>query len=165
MSRRNYILLIAAAVVLALSVGDALGGFVMIGAHNGPRHSVTGSIRIGGPIGPVPGLSLPGFWHHGPAIVRGPHGGRFVPIVPVPPVAVVRPPVVPKIVVPRPVLPKAVFRPAPVPHGKVHVWITNSHGSRRCVTLRRSGRGYVGPRGEWYHGMPTHKQLRAGYDF
>jgi hypothetical protein len=47
----------------------------------------------------------------------------------------------------------------------VTVWITNSNGSQTSVNLRRSGPGFVGPRGEWYPGMPTEEQLRMVYGF
>lgn len=47
----------------------------------------------------------------------------------------------------------------------VKVWITNSNGSQTSVNLRRSGPGFVGPRDEWYPGMPTEEQLRMVYGF
>lgn len=44
------------------------------------------------------------------------------------------------------------------------VWILNSNGSRTPVELRRADGGmYVGPRGEYYLGMPTEAQLRQVY--
>ena len=47
----------------------------------------------------------------------------------------------------------------------VTVWITNSNGSQTSVSLRKSGPGFIGPRGEWYHNMPTNEQLRMVYGF
>lgn len=44
------------------------------------------------------------------------------------------------------------------------VWIVNSNGSRTPVELRRADGGmYVGPRGEYYMGLPTNEQLRPLY--
>ena len=47
----------------------------------------------------------------------------------------------------------------------VTVWITNSNGSQTSVRLRKSGPGYIGPQGEWYHRMPGNEQLRVVYGF
>ncbi len=47
----------------------------------------------------------------------------------------------------------------------ITVWITNSNGSLTSVSLRKSGPGFIGPRGEWYHNMPTKEQLRMVYGF
>lgn len=44
------------------------------------------------------------------------------------------------------------------------VWIQNSNGSRTPVQLRRADGGmFVGPRGEYYLGLPTNEQLRQIY--
>jgi hypothetical protein len=41
------------------------------------------------------------------------------------------------------------------------IWITNSNGSRTPVTLRQSPSGmWIGPRGEYYIGLPTPEQLK-----
>ncbi len=78
-----------------------------------------------------------------------------------PPVVVVRPPVV------VPPTPPVVVEPGPpiIQNSTVMVWITNSNGSRTSVQLTRQGRGYVGPRGEYYDQMPTNEQLRVVYGF
>jgi hypothetical protein len=70
-----------------------------------------------------------------------------------PPVVVVRPPVV--------------VEPAPpiIQNSTVTVWITNSNGSQTSVPLTRQGRGYLGPRGEYYDQMPTNEQLLVVYGF
>jgi len=47
----------------------------------------------------------------------------------------------------------------------VTVWITNSNGSTTPVKLRRSGPGYIGPRGEHYAQMPTSEDLAKVYGF
>lgn len=47
----------------------------------------------------------------------------------------------------------------------VTVWITNSNGSTTPVKLRRSGPGYIGPRGEHYPQMPTPDDLAKVYGF
>ncbi len=61
--------------------------------------------------------------------------------------------------------PSVVAPPAVVENGPVAVWITNSNGSRTSVTLRKQGCWYIGPRGEYYTGMPTNEQLRVVYGF
>ncbi|MCL5278775.1 MAG: hypothetical protein M1376_02580 [Planctomycetes bacterium] len=78
-----------------------------------------------------------------------------------PPVVVVRPPVI------VPPAPPVVIEPAPpvIPSSTVIVWITNSNGSQTSVQLTRQGRGYLGPRGEYYDQMPTNEQLRVVYGF
>lgn len=44
------------------------------------------------------------------------------------------------------------------------VWMENSNGSRTPVQLRRADGGmYVGPKGEYYLGLPTNEQLRQIY--
>lgn len=45
------------------------------------------------------------------------------------------------------------------------VWITNSNGSQISVKLRKSGPGYVGPKGEYYPTLPTQDQLVSVYGF
>jgi hypothetical protein len=45
------------------------------------------------------------------------------------------------------------------------IWITNSNGSQKPVTLTQSGPGYVGPRGEYYPSLPTPEQLKVVYGF
>ena len=47
----------------------------------------------------------------------------------------------------------------------VTVWITNSNGSTIPVKLRKSGPGYIGPRGEHYAQMPTPEDLAKVYGF
>ena len=47
----------------------------------------------------------------------------------------------------------------------VTVWITNSNGSTIPVKLRKSGPGYIGPRGEHYAQMPTSEDLAKVYGF
>jgi len=47
----------------------------------------------------------------------------------------------------------------------VTVWITNSNGSTTPVRLRRSGPGYIGPRGEHYSQLPSNEDLAKVYGF
>ena len=47
----------------------------------------------------------------------------------------------------------------------VTVNVTNSNGSIIQVALKKSGVGYVGPRGEYYANLPTEEQLRPVYGF
>lgn len=41
--------------------------------------------------------------------------------------------------------------------------VPNCNGSYTPIALRKFGRGYMGPQGEYYHGNPTVAQLRALY--
>ncbi len=46
----------------------------------------------------------------------------------------------------------------------VTVWIVNANGSRTPVLLRAADGGqFIGPRGEYYAGLPTEDQLRPVY--
>ena len=47
----------------------------------------------------------------------------------------------------------------------VTVWVKNSNGSQKAVSLRKSGPGYYGPRGEYYPSLPTGEALRVAYGF
>ncbi len=49
----------------------------------------------------------------------------------------------------------------------VTVWFRNSNGSRLAVELIRNkdGKGFIGPKGEWYDAMPSEEQLRKAYGF
>ena len=47
----------------------------------------------------------------------------------------------------------------------VTVWITNSNGSQQPLILTKTGRGYRGPRGEYYTIFPSNRQLRMAYGF
>jgi hypothetical protein len=61
----------------------------------------------------------------------------------------------------RYVRPQVVIRDTVV---KETVWVQNSNGSQTPVELRRSGNGqYIGPRGEYYMGLPSNDQLRQLY--
>ena len=43
-------------------------------------------------------------------------------------------------------------------------WVQNSNGSRTPVQLRRADGGmYIGPKGEYYTGLPANEQLRQIY--
>ena len=150
--------LAVAAVVLLLPIaglradthhtGAGLTGGVVIGSHGG--------------IGVWIGSSAPTPHRYGPphreVVVGNPWRHRFIHHGPPfrPPVVVVRPPVE------RPVM---VCPTPPVANTEVVVWITNSNGSRTSVRLTRRGCSYIGPRGEYYDGMPTNEQLRVVYGF
>jgi hypothetical protein len=47
----------------------------------------------------------------------------------------------------------------------VTVWVVNSNGSQTQVRLIRHGTGYIGPKREYYHTLPTNEQLRMVYGF
>ena len=103
--------------------------------------------------------------YHKPIAVVGPWRHRFVRLGPshYKTVVVPRPPVRYVAVAPAPVvMPTSAPR---VAASAMTVWITNSNGSRTSVRMTRSGSGYLGPRGEWYRGIPTNEQLRVVYGF
>ncbi len=113
--------------------------------------------------------------HEGPIIFTPPHRkfvitspliGGFIRIgPPIPEVVVVEEPRARHIVV-NLSLTKTVSKPQCVTEQtQVTVWITNSNGSQTPVTLKKSGPGYLGPRGEWYPNMPTEEQLKMVYGF
>ncbi len=45
----------------------------------------------------------------------------------------------------------------------VVVHVVNNNGSYTPVNLTRRGDEYIGPRGEYYHGLPTQEQLQPYY--
>ena len=166
MLRQRFIPAIVVGTVLSVSVVNAQGGTIVVHSAFRRAHSIAHPLRPGVCIRPVHSGSVHVSPHHRKVILTGPHRHRFVRIWPRRPhVSVVRHPRTRHIVVnPRPTV---VVRshPTPVDHTSVIVWITNSNGSRTSVKLRRSGPGFIGPRGEWYPSIPTNKQLRVVYGF
>ena len=162
MLRQKFILAIVVGTVLWSFVGDAQGGTIVVHSAFSRARSISHPIgrRVG--LGPVHSRSVHVSPHHRKVILTGRHRRRFVRIWPRRHnVVVARYPHVRHIVVnPRPAV---VVRshPTPVEHTSVIVWITNSNGSKTSVKLRRSGPGFIGPRGEWYQSIPTNKQLRV----
>ena len=78
----------------------------------------------------------------------------------------------PRVIVPRRHVhvrrPAPVYRPAVrqcVSPVTVTIWVTNSNGSQQPIVLTKTGRGYRGPRGEYYTIFPSNRQLRAAYGF
>lgn len=51
----------------------------------------------------------------------------------------------------------------PVVSDNINVWLTNQYGARIVVTLARTHDGFIGPKGELYHFMPTEDQLMMVY--
>ncbi|NLF86047.1 MAG: hypothetical protein GX571_08070 [Lentisphaerae bacterium] len=51
-----------------------------------------------------------------------------------------------------------------IPESTITIWVRNPNDSQTPVTLRRaSGDRYIGPRGEYYDGLPGNEQLRELY--
>jgi len=51
-----------------------------------------------------------------------------------------------------------------IPESTITIWVRNPNDSQTPVTLRRaSGDRYIGPRGEYYDGLPGNDQLRQLY--
>ncbi len=76
----------------------------------------------------------------------------------------------PRVLVPRRHVqvhrPATVYRPTPrhcVSPVTVTLWITNSNRSQQPIVLTKTGRGYRGPRGEYYTVFPSNRQLRGAY--
>lgn len=142
-------------VLLACS-GKALGGTFVLRLSTGRRHYISQP--------KVPGFRRTPF-RKKHTIIR-PHQRTFLKRQPRPhKVVVVSRPrthriavnLVPTVIVSKP--------PITVEPKTITVWITNSNGSQTSVRLRKSGPGFIGPRGEWYHNMPTNEQLRMVYGF
>lgn len=166
MLRQRYIPAIVVGAVLCLCAGEALGGTIVVRSAFGRAHLIAHPLRPGVCIRPIYNRIVHVGPHHRRVAVTSPHHSRFVRIWP--PCHKVAPtrhaPVRHVVVNPNPTV--VVASPARVVgHTRITVWITNSNGSRTAVQLRRSGPGYLGPRGEWYPNMPTNKQLRVIYGF
>jgi len=158
---RQRILLTVIVATLVLSLGSTVrAGSIVISSHPTARVILSRPGGLGHGIGPR-------IWHppyHKPVVVESwrerflrlgsPHYRTVV---------VHHPPVRHVPIAPAPV--RTVASPPVVAAGTITVWITNSNGSRTSVRMTRNGSGYLGPRGEWYAGIPTNEQLRVVYGF
>jgi hypothetical protein len=152
--------LVAGICVLSLVPGSRVDAAVVSGPSAGVVISSRGlDVWIGGPVITPPHPPVV----HRPAVVMRPWRERFIRIGPrcEERVLVHRP----EPVVVRQVPAVTIRPPVAVESDSITVWITNSNGSRTSVPLTRQGRWYVGPRGEYYDGMPTNEQLRTIYGF
>jgi len=142
-------------VLLACS-GKALGGTFSLRLSTARKNFIAESIG-------------PGFRHrpfHNKHIFIQPHQRTFLKRQPRPhKVAVVSRPLTRGIAVNLVPTVNITTREVAVEPATVTVWITNSNGSQTSVSLRKSGPGFIGPRGEWYPNMPTNEQLRMVYGF
>jgi hypothetical protein len=155
--QRLYLAAIGGIVALSLGAGAAAHAATLSGPSAGVVLTSHGGLGIwigGGPavLPPRPPVV------HREVVVTPPWRERFVRIRPY---AYREREKAETMVVPRPVL----APPGAVENGPVTVWITNSNGSRTVVTLRKQGGWYIGPRGEYYAGMPANEQLRVVYGF
>ena len=155
LSKKIILISIVGMVLLACS-GKALGGTFSFRLSIGSKRHIAEPIR--------PGFRRPSF--HKKHIFIRPHQRTFLKRRPHPrKVVVLRRPrthriavnLVPTVIVTKP--------PITVEPTTITVWITNSNGSQTSVSLRKSGPGFIGPRGEWYPNMPTNEQLRMVYGF
>ena len=155
LSKKIILTGIVGMVLLACS-GKALGGTFSFELSIGSRHHIAEPIR--------PRFGRRPFQKK--HILIAPHQRTFLKRRPQPhKVVVVHPPrrrhiavnLVPNVTITR--------REVVVEPATVTVWITNSNGSQTSVSLRKSGPGFIGPRGEWYPSMPTNEQLRVVYGF
>ncbi len=148
--KRQGLLLASLGGILVLSLvpgayarANTVSGGVVITPHEGV------GVWIGGSVYTPPRPR----YEHREVIIPRPWHRRFVRI---------DPPCPAPVIVARPVV---VAPPVVIANGPVEVWITNSNGSRTAVTLTRQGGYDIGPRGEYYAGMPTNEQLRLAYGF
>jgi hypothetical protein len=143
-------------IVLLACSGKALGGTFSFRLSIGSKH------RIAKPI--VPGFRRPSF--HKKHIFIRPHQRTFLKRRPQPrKVVVVNRPLTRGIAVNLVPTVTITKREVVVEPTTITVWITNSNGSQTSVSLRKSGPGFIGPRGEWYPNMPANEQLRMVYGF
>ena len=156
MLRKRLIQIIIVGAALPMLVGNANGSTVVIRKYRD-------SHLIAKPLGYKTRAS---HVHRKQIVITSPLFKRFIRIYPPrPKIVIVEKPRIrhievnlsPTITVTRP---KCV-----VEQTEVIVWITNSNGSQTSVRLKKSGPGYLGPRGEWYPNMPTNEQLRVVYGF
>ena len=54
---------------------------------------------------------------------------------------------------------------SPQPLNQTTVTVTNSNGSTTPVTLTKEGKGWLGPKGEYYPTLPTPEELKPAYGF
>ncbi len=156
MFSKKIILISIVGTVLLACAGQALGGTLVI------RSSTSRGHRIARPI--MPRVYNHPF--HKKRIFIHPHHRTFVKRRPHPhKVVVVRRPRRRQIAVNLVPTVTVTTREIAVEQTTVTVWITNSNGSQRSVSLQKNGPGFVGPRGEYYTNMPTEKQLRMVYGF
>jgi hypothetical protein len=153
---RKIILTGIVGMVLLVCSGKALGGAFSIRLSTGHKKA------IAEPIGPV---FNHGRFHKGNILM--PHHRRtFLKRRPrLHKLVVVKSPFRRQIAVNLVPAVTVVSRRVQVEPATVTVWITNSNGSQTSVSLRKSGPGFVGPRGEWYPQIPANEQLRVVYGF
>lgn len=156
MLRKRLIQIIIVGAALLLLVGNANGSTVVI-------RKCRDSHNIAKPLGH---RTCTGHEYRRQIVITSPMFKRFIQIGPPRPrIVVVEKPRAKRIVVNlSPTI--TVTRPKwVVEQTEIIVWITNSNGSQTSVKLKKSGPGYLGPRGEWYSNMPTNEQLRVVYGF
>lgn len=164
MLRHRVILIAAVGTALFLPVANAFGKPIVVHRSHG-RAGVT--TRRHGQVVVRRNHSRPSITtrRHSQVVVRRPHFPRIISKRPYHTILVIKTPYGRRI--------KAFQTPRyrVTPHyGMVRrpiviVRITNSDGSRTAVELLRRGRGFVGPRGEWYPEMPTKRRLWFAYGF
>jgi hypothetical protein len=167
MKAQKKLLSIAVIVCLCSLTASALDISVSIGNHG---HAHGRKIVI---------LPSPHRSHCGPRVIHAPHVRRRI-CEPIRAKSYIRRPIGhyrfrwqhPQTVIHRPCTKRSILM-APPTHivrrptcvSILTIWITNSNGSKTPVKLQRRGAGYVGPKGEYYCSMPTHRQLRVLYGF
>ena len=156
MFSKKIILIMIVGTVLLTCSGKVWGGTFHLQLSTSRRHYIAQPVipRFCHP--PVPKKHIFIHPHHRTFLKKRPHPHKVV---------VVRRPLRRQIAVNLVPTITVRAREIAVEHTTVTVWITNSNGSQTSVSLRRSGPGFVGPRGEYYHNMPTEKHLRIIYGF
>jgi hypothetical protein len=156
MFSKKIIQLIIVGIVCVTCFGQALGGTFILRSSTNCGHHIAQTVKPGFHRRPFHKKHILKHFHHRSFLKRRPHPHKIV---------VVRRPWRRQIainLVPTVTVTKSQIVVEPT---MVTVWITNSNRSQTSVNLRKSGPGYVGPRGEYYHNMPTEEQLRIVYGF
>ena len=163
MLRKRIHLIIAVGTVLCLLAGVTVGKPVVVHRHHGRGHVF---VRPHRPMLPVkPDIRRPAVTirPHGRTFHRRPSFHRIDPKRPNHHIVVIRTHygrIIKAFPTPRVVTRFGVVEPV-----IVKVWFRNSDRSLTAVELVRRGLGYVGPRGEWYHDLPTKSRLWIAYGF
>ena len=159
MLRQRIILIAAVGTALCVSAVNASGTSIVVHKNHGRRHVITQHHR------PNVGRSAVAPRRHGPSVVQRPLFHRIEPKRPHHKIIVIRTPYGRRIKAFPVLQPRTTWRFGVARRPVVDVWITNSDRSRTAVELVRRGRGFIGPRGEWYPKMPSKRQIWFAYGF
>jgi len=165
MRRQRIIRIAGITVVLAIWAGAAQGKTVVLHSSFSRGHIVGRPVRPSVYVGPVARSHIFVKPFHTGIVIGSPLRSRIAPIFPHRQVVVVAQPCARPLIVEPAATCVATLQTVVVEPSIITVWVRNSNGSQSPVKLTRSGPGYLGPRGEYYHDMPNNEQLRMVYGF